>query len=135
MHWVFLLIDYKQFEPAVIDNNTAADRDVIGESVIVNIDSIAFLALRAVHRELQEVAHVQMEIHREVVGANRRALRVEQNRNWPIRRLGECPDARYSRAHRFTGGRAHIDPENIRAALDQLAQDPLSAHSPARACR
>ena len=116
-HTLFSLTDHEQFDQAIIDQNLAANRHIVGKTGVIHVHEIALLAFRAGHGELQNVARLQMQAGLEIASPDSRALSIKKKCNRPARFLCEHSDAWNNFAHPFVGGVTHIYSEDVASFL------------------
>ena len=117
---IVLLFEHEHLDDAVIDQHRIARGDVVDQTVVIHVDGIGLLALCPAHGELQNVARLQIQIRLQIARANRRALRVEQDRHRSADLRRDAADLRDDRAHPIMLRVAHVQPENVRALQHQL---------------
>ena len=117
-HAVSALCQHRQFDQAIINQNSVADCHVPGKPLIIHVHRIMLLGFRAANGELDKVARLEMQVGFQIASANSWALRIEQQRNRSARCLRQRADTRHNVADPLMSGVAHVQPENIRAFLN-----------------
>ena len=107
---------------AVVHEHGVADGNVVDESVVIHADGVEFLALRAAHGEFKNVADLEIELRRQIAGANGGALRVHEDADHGVELHRDGADAGHDLPHPVVRRVAHVQPENVCARLDHLAQ-------------
>ena len=116
-HTTFSFIEHEQFDQAIIDQNRAANRHIVGKTGVIHVHGIALLTFRAAQGEPQNVARLQMQTGLQIASPDSRTLRIKEKRNRPARFLCEHSDAWSNFAHPFVGGVAHIYSEDVASFL------------------
>src|SRR5205823_3563585 len=91
------------------------------ELIVIHLDRFFLCFLRAVNRELEHVAFVQLQRRLYWPRSNCRTLGIEQNSDWPPRLVAEFADLRNNFGDPIARRMAHVQAKDIRAARNQLA--------------
>ena len=110
---VVAFLHHAYLHEAVIEKHYVADRDVVDQVVIVYRDRIRFRAFCASHGDFQNIPDRKREVALQDAGANRRALRVEKERDIPPKLLGEGADPRDDVTHPIMPRVTHIQPKHV----------------------
>ncbi len=66
-------------DDAVINEHDVSNRNIVNETLVVDIDRMHVFALLAAHGEIENIAWLKIELRLQVAGANGGALGVEED--------------------------------------------------------
>ena len=111
-----------QVNDAVINKDDIALRDVVDEAIIIDVHRVELLTADAAHRELHDVAHLEVELHGEIPSADGRPLGIHQNTDGEGELVGDFADGGDDLADPVVVGVAHVEPEDVRAGQHHLTE-------------
>jgi hypothetical protein len=109
-------------DDAVINEHDVSNRNVIDETLVVDIDRMHILTAFAAHGEVEDIAWFKIELCGQVAGADGRALGVEQDTRDDTEFGGNGADILHHGAHPIVRRVAHVEAEDIGASHDQSAK-------------
>ena len=121
-HLVVFLSQYLHVEIAIVDHHHIFHRDVVDQSIVVDVDGVFFLALSPAYGEFDDVPGMEVEISSHVSRPDRRTLGIHHDGNVGRGSLGYLADAWNNLAHPVVGGVAHVEAKNVGSSDDQSVQ-------------
>ena len=115
-------LDRAHAEVAVVDDDDAADLDVLDELRVIAIDGDLHRALLALDGEADPVADLEVVGLGHVAGADGRALRVEQQRDFLVESGGDFADELGDFAHLVVVRVRHVEAKDVHAHVDEALE-------------
>ncbi len=125
LHAVGVFFQHLHVDDPVVHEHDIAHMDVVHEAVVIHIHRVVLLALRAAHGEFKNIAGLEIQLRREIAGADRGALRIEKDRAIHIQTRGDAADALHNIAHPIVPRMAHVQAKNIRSSQHEVADDDI----------
>ena len=120
-HLVAVLGEDFHLDRAVVNQHHVADADVVDEIFVIHVHGMLLQVAFAAHGEREFLAGLQIQRHADVAGADGRALRVHHDAGELCARGGGGADVRDDAAHPVVRRVRHVEPENVDARVNQLA--------------
>ena len=112
----------QELNDSVVDQDGITRGDVVNQAVVIHVDGIGLLTLRAADGELENVPRREFQIRRQIAGANGRPLCIEQDRHRSPDLIRDPPNLRHNLPHPIMARVAHVESENVGALHHQLPE-------------
>src|SRR6266498_1490439 len=118
---IALLGENFHLDRPVVEQHDVVDVDVLDEILVVDIHGMQFFAAFATHRQSEFLAGLEVQLCRQIAGANGRALRIHHDADGPVSFPRSGADVMDDAIHPFVRRVRHVQPEDVHTGVDELA--------------